>query len=160
MPTPAPAKQTRSLLPIVVGFAVVLLAVAGFLYLSLPRSSARNPAQSSASLEAKAYLPYLKLSDVAMQASENFMRQQVIEITGKIQDAGPRPLQSVDVYCLFYGVDGREIHRERLPIVNAKTNPLKPGEIRPFRLPFDSLPEGWNQALPKMVIAQITFASR
>jgi hypothetical protein len=26
-------------------------------------------------------------------------------------------------------------------------------------MPFDTLPDGWNQALPKMVIAQITFAS-
>ncbi len=93
-----------------------------------------------------------------MQASENFMRQQVIEITGKIKDAGPRSLKSVDVFCLFFGVDGREIHRERLPIVSASNNPLRPGEIRSFRLPFDSLPEGWNQTLPRMVIAQITFA--
>jgi hypothetical protein len=64
----------------------------------------------------------------------------------------------VSVYCLFYGVDGREIYRERVPIVGASAAPLKPGEVRAFRLPFDSLPEGWNQAMPKMVIAQITFA--
>jgi hypothetical protein len=24
-------------------------------------------------------------------------------------------------------------------------------------MPFDTLPDGWNQALPKMVIAQIKF---
>ncbi len=93
-----------------------------------------------------------------MKATENFMKQQLVEMQGKIANEGARSLQSVDVYCLFYGVDGHELHRERVPIVQAKALPLKPGEVRPFRLPFDSLPDGWNQALPKMVIAQITFA--
>ena len=86
------------------------------------------------------------------------MKQQVVEIQGRITNDGPRPLQSVDVYCLFSGVAGREIHREKVPIVKTKGMPLKPGETRAFRLPFDTLPEGWNQAMPRMVIAQITFA--
>lgn len=93
-----------------------------------------------------------------MKASENFMHQQVVEIEGKIANNGARPLRSVDVYCLFYGLDGRELHRERMSIVRSSTAPLKPGETRAFRLPFDSLPDGWNQAMPKMVIAQIVFA--
>ena len=99
----------------------------------------------------------LALSDVSMKASENFMRQRVVEIEGKISNNGPRPLRSIDVYCLFYGVDGRELYRERVPIVPAGA-PLKPNQGRAFRLPFDSLPDGWNQAMPKMVIAQIAFA--
>ena len=156
MPRSAPATQTRSFIPLVAGLIAVLVAVGAFFYLSRQPAQAPSP---SASPQAKAYLPNLVLSDVTMQASENFMRQQVIEITGKIKDAGPRSLKSVDVFCLFFGVDGREIHRERLPIVSASNNPLRPGEIRSFRLPFDSLPEGWNQTLPRMVIAQITFAS-
>jgi hypothetical protein len=35
---------------------------------------------------------------------------------------------------------------------------LKPHETRAFRLPFDDLPEGWNQTVPGMVIAGIAFA--
>jgi hypothetical protein len=34
---------------------------------------------------------------------------------------------------------------------------LMPGETKEFRLPFDTLPESWNQALPDLVIAQIVF---
>ena len=85
------------------------------------------------------------------------MKQQVVEVQGKITNDGPRPLKSVDIYCLFYGIDGREIHRERIPILQAKGRPLQPGEMRTFRLPFDTLPDGWNQAVPRMVIAQIAF---
>jgi hypothetical protein len=143
-------------IPIVVGLIVLLGLIAGIVYL---RRTPQKPPESGVSTEATAYLSHLSLSDVSMQASENFMKQQVIEVRGKITDNGPRALETVEVYCLFYGPDGREIHRERVPIVNSKGAPLKPGETRAFRLPFDAVPDGWNQALPKMVIAQITFAA-
>jgi hypothetical protein len=112
-----------------------------------------------ASAEAKAYLPNLRLSDVSMKATENFMRQQVVEVEGKITNNGSRAVISVSVYCLFSGVEGREVYRERVAIVPSKGTPLRPGETRNFRLPFDSLPETWNQALPRMAVAQITFAN-
>ena len=35
---------------------------------------------------------------------------------------------------------------------------LKPGESRPFRLPFDDIPAGWNNQMPQLVIAHIEFA--
>lgn len=94
-----------------------------------------------------------------MKASENFMKQQVVEVEGSVANNGDRLLNSIYVYCLFYGVDGREIHRERIAIVPPEGRSLKPGETRHFRLPFDTLPDGWNRALPKMVIAQIGFAT-
>ncbi len=93
-----------------------------------------------------------------MKATENFMRQQVVEIDGKIKNNGTRPVESVDIFCFFSGINGSPVYRERASIVPAKSLPLKPGEVRSFRLPFDSLPDTWNQALPRMVVAQITFA--
>lgn len=141
---------------ITAGAIVVALVIAAFLYWNRPAPPGSQTGPVSP--EAKAYVRNLELSDVTMKATENFMKQQVVEIEGKIRNNGPRPLQSVGIYCLFYGVDGREVHREKLPIVQAKSSPLKPAETRPFRLPFDSLPDGWNQAVPRMVIAQITFA--
>jgi hypothetical protein len=152
----AAAAKRPSVTLIVVGIIILAGLVGGVIYLSRPT---KPIVESSASAEAAAYLPHLVLSDVSMQASENFMKQQVIEVNGKITDNGPRTLKTVDVYCLFYNVEGQEIHRERLPIIQSKTAPLKPGETRPFRLPFDAVPDGWNQTLPKMVIAQITFVS-
>jgi len=86
------------------------------------------------------------------------MQQQVVEITGKITNNGPRPLAVVELFCLFRAEDGRELYRERVPIVRPGTTPLGPGQTRAFRLPFDSLPDGWNQAMPAMFIARIVFA--
>jgi hypothetical protein len=139
---------------IVIAAATVLVLIAGLGYLNRPVPTAT---EAPASDEAKAYLPNLALSDVEMKAAENFMKQQVVEIDGKISNHGPRPIRSVDVYCIFYSVDGKEVHRERVPIVRLKGNELGPDQTRAFRLPFDSLPDGWNQAMPRLAIAQITF---
>lgn len=151
-----PGETTRKLppLPVATG-AIVVVGLVAVLYLSRP---APKRATTEPSAEAKAYLPNLDLKDVTMKATENFMKQQVVEIEGSIDNKGPRPLRSIDVYCLFYGVDGHEMYRQRVPVVSSAATPLKPGETRRFRLPFDTLPGGWNQTLPKMVIAQITFA--
>ena len=155
MAAPAATSRAFPLIPVIAGSIVVLCAVLAGLYLARPGAT---PSERAVPVEAKAYLKNLALSDVAMEASENFMKQQVVEVKGFIANNGPRALRSVDVYCLFYGVNGQELHRERLPIVNARNSVLRSGEKRAFRLPFDAVPEGWNQSMPKMVIAQITFA--
>jgi biopolymer transport protein ExbD len=153
-----PNKRAIPLVPVLLAVVVVLALAAGVIYLSRPVPKA---AETAASQEAKAYLANLALSDVSMQASENLVNQKVVEVLGAISNNGPREVKSIDVYCLFYGVDGGELHRERLRIVGGAgtPGPLKPGATKSFRMPFDSLPDGWNQALPKMVIAQITFVN-
>ncbi|MBV8069140.1 MAG: hypothetical protein JO270_04495 [Acidobacteriaceae bacterium] len=157
MAVPATGARTRNPVLITIGIVFVLALAAGLVYLHRP---APAPADLSgpATPEAKAYLPNLALSNVKIQATENFMQQRVVEVLGDIANNGPRPLQSVEVYCLFYGVDGREVYRERQAIVTSKAGPLQPGQTRAFRLPFDALPESWNQAIPKLVIASIHFA--
>lgn len=157
MASPLPRLKTPNRVLIVVCVAAAAALIAGVVYLNRP-APAPAGVNGSASSEAKAYLPNLALSGVKIQASENFMQQQVVEITGGITNNGRRPLESVEVYCVFDGVNGHEIYRERQAIVNSKGGPLEPGQTRAFRLPFDSLPDGWNQALPHLVIASIHFA--
>jgi hypothetical protein len=160
MATSGAVKKIVPLTPLLFVLVVVVALIAGLGYLNKPVVQKQNAA-APASSEVRAYLSHLELSDVAMQATENFMQQQVVEVLGKISNKGPRPLAAIDVYCLFYGVDGHELRRERLPIVGGQgvRLPLQPGDTRAFRLPFDSTPEGWNQAMPKLVIAQIAFAN-
>ncbi len=99
----------------------------------------------------------LKLDNVEMSAKESFAGNMLVEITGSIANAGSRSLKLVEVNCVFYDPFGQVIMRERVPIVGAKMGGLKPGEIKAFRLPFDTLPETWNQGMPQLVIAQIVF---
>ena len=152
-----PAVSPRKISPVVLGVAgctiVVVFIAAAYLTRSAPQASLIR-----ASAEATSYLPNLQLSDVTMKAAENLMRQQVVYIDGKISNNGPRSIERIDVFCIFSGVDGREVYRERVPVVQAAKTSFGPHQMRTFELPFDSLPDSWNQAMPKLVIAQIRFA--
>jgi hypothetical protein len=160
----APAKGSVGSVPpmaIVAGF-VLALGLAGFWYLD--RASKQPPATPPPlTEEARAYVreQKLKLSEVRMKAQENYMHQSVVEITGDIGNAGERTLKTVELNCVFYDAYGLVVLRERVPIVSASISSLPgslaPGETKPFRLPFDNIPEAWNQAMPQLVIAGITF---
>jgi hypothetical protein len=145
--------QTR--LPIYAVGAVLALGAAMFVYLEKSK-----PASADLPLtpEAKAYVRNLKLSDVDMKASESYFKQVVVEISGKIENAGDRDLSVIEIYCVFYDSYGQLVLRKRLPIVGERMGGLKPGETKSFRLPFDEIPESWNHAMPQLVIAGIKFS--
>lgn len=151
MATRIAARKQFPTLPLAFGAIAVVVLIAGLIYLSRPVPRALS---SGPSAEAKAYLPNLELADVHMQASENLMQQRVVEIQGKITNKGPRTIRRIEVECIFDGLSQRNIYRERVPIVTAD---LAPNQTRQFRLPFDSLPDTWNQAMPHLVIAEIQF---
>ena len=160
MASPAVARTKIPKTALWMGAVAAAVILAALVYLERPAAKPVN--DSGATPEAKAYLSHLELSGVEMLATENFMKQQVVEIHGTIANRGPRTLTAIDVYCLFAGPDGREVHRERAPILggSGSRGPLLPNAARAFRLPFDSLPDGWNQAMPKLVIARIQFADK
>jgi hypothetical protein len=136
--------------------AIVLLGGALFAYLQW---SARHTGEEIAlTPEAKAYTRNLKLDDVTMKATASYIGQDVVEIEGKIGNAGDRPLDTVEIYCVFHDAYGQLVLRKRVPIVSPRMGGLKPGETKSFRLPFDELPESWNQAMPQLVIAGVKFS--
>ena len=143
-----------------VGVLVVALVVilgAGF-FLYLDRASRRPPPPPPPlTAEAKAYTRNLQLMDVEMQKHESYMKQAVVEITGKIGNNGSRNLRIVEINCVFYDPDGQLVLRERVPIVSQKIGGLAAGERKNFRLAFDNIPDSWNQTLPQLVIAEIVF---
>jgi hypothetical protein len=135
---------------------VVILGAGFFLYLDrASRQAAPSPAPLTA--EAKAYVHNLQLMDVDMQKHESYMKQAVVEITGKIGNNGDRNLRVVEINCVFYDPYGQLVLRQRVPIVRQKIGGLARGEIKNFRLAFDNIPDSWNQALPQLVIAEIVF---
>jgi hypothetical protein len=150
------AKQRLGFQPSTPIIAAVVVVAGGFLWwwLKQPVQPAQGPPITP---EAKAYVRNLRLAEVEMKAAESFMRQAVVEITGKIGNAGERPLKQVDLNCVFYDPYGQLVLRERVSIVKPRSGGLKPGETKSFRLAFDNLPQSWNQALPQLVIAGIQF---
>jgi hypothetical protein len=153
-------EKTRITIPpavVAIGM-VLLLGVAGFLYLNY---KAKQPPPELPPLtgDARDYVRagHLPISEVQMAAHESYLKQQVVEITGKIGNTGGRVIETAEIYCVFYDTYNQVVLRERVPIVSRKMGKLAPGEIKDFRLPFDNIPESWNQALPQIVIARIEF---
>ena len=136
--------------------ALVVILGAGF-FLYLDRASHLPPPPAPLTTEARGYVRTLQLMDVDMQKHESYLKQAVVEITGKIGNNGDRPLHVVEINCVFYDPYGQVVLRRRVPIVSQKIGGLAPAEIKNFRLAFDDIPDSWNQALPQLVIAQIVF---
>lgn len=139
-----------------VAAVVALLAAAGWGYMRY--LDLHGNVDIPLTAEARAYTRNLQLSDVEMKASENYFQQAVVEIEGKIANAGDRPLDTVEIYCVFRDPYGQLVLRRRLAIVSPRMGGLKPGETKSFRLPFDDLPTSWNQAMPQLVIAGVKFS--
>jgi len=155
--TATPKKKQIAIPPLAIVVVLLLAAgLAGFLYLD---RAARRPPPPPPPLtaEARLYVRNLKLSDVQMNAHESYLKQSVVEITGNIENAGGRKMALVEITCVFYDAYGQVVLRERVPIVSQKTGGVAPGETKSFRLPFDNIPESWNQMMPQLVIARIDF---
>jgi len=141
---------------IYIAAAVAVLGGAAFYYLEFTNSG--PPPDLPLTPEAKAYVGNLQLADVGMKGTDSYAGQTLVEIVGKITNAGDRGLDTVEIYCVFSDAYGQLVLRRRLPIVGGRMGGLKPGETKSFRLPFDELPESWNQAMPHLVIAGIKFS--
>ena len=149
--------HSRGAVPVALIVILALLAAGAGVWYFYVRRPPQPPKPPVVTPEAKAYLPYLKISDPQMGAKESFAGQMVVEITGKISNTGDRNLKLVEINCVFTDPYGLVVLRERVPIVGGRGSGLKTGETKPFRLAFDSIPQSWNQAMPQLVIAQIVF---
>ena len=147
-------KRSIPVAVIVATLAVLILGGGAGWYLTRPVIAQQDAPTSP---EAKAYVKNLRLAEVEMKATDSFASQRLVEILGKITNAGDRPLKQIDLNCVFSDPAGQILFRERVGLVKAKNGALKPGETREFRLPFDTIPSTWNQVLPQLVIAQIIF---
>jgi hypothetical protein len=143
-------------LPFVVGIAAVLVVGLGAFWW-LNQAEAAGARQPALTPEAKQYVRNLKLSNVEMKAAESYLKQEVVEIEGKITNNGDRVLNVVEINCIFRDPYTQVVLRERVAIVGRRMGNLAPGETKSFRLAFDSIPESWNKAMPDLVIAQILF---
>ncbi|MEO5925993.1 MAG: FxLYD domain-containing protein [Bryobacteraceae bacterium] len=135
----------------------ICVAVVSALLLYLEFSKPAAPQEIPLTAEAKGYIANLALEDVGIQAKLDYFGQKVVEISGNIGNKGDRNLGVVEVSCVFRDYAGKILSRQRSAIVSVKMGGLKPGETKPFRLPFDAIPVGWNNQMPQLVIAGIVF---
>lgn len=150
-------QQRRDPVPLVIGAIVALLGAGVALYLFW-QSQQQTGTVPVLTPEAEAYLPMLDLSGVEMAASDTFLEQTLVEITGSIKNLGDKTVTLVEINCVFREINGIEVAREPRVVIGPRTGPLAPQEEKSFRLAFDNLPPDWNQILPNLFVAQIEFA--
>ena len=136
--------------------AVLAVGVGTFSYFEWIARSDQPQEQIVLTDEARRYLPSLDLSGVEMSATDNALGQTLVEITGRIVNLGERPIRRIRLNCVFFDVYGIELHRALSTIVRPRQG-LAPSSEEDFRLPFDDIPEGWNQVMPSLYIAEIVF---
>jgi hypothetical protein len=152
----APQEKPK-LLSIPVIIVLVTVALGGVAFWALHTFGAKGPQEVVLTPEGKDYVKNLGLADVEMKATTSYLGQDVVEITGKITNKGDRDLRQVDLRCIFYDPYNQVIMRDVVSIVRSRDGVLKPGQTRDFRLPFDTVPPSWSQAMPQLVIAQVLF---
>jgi hypothetical protein len=136
----------------------LVLALGGGAFWWLDYQSRHHESQRPVlTVEARGYLKNLALSEVAMQANESYLKQEVVEINGKVSNNGDRVVKLVEINCVFHDPYGQVVLRERVAIAGRKAGDLRPAETKSFRLAFDSIPPSWNKQMPDLVIAQILF---
>jgi hypothetical protein len=143
-----------SKIPIAAAVLVALSVWAYFTYGPKPQP----PAPPVLTAEAKAYLQYLPLSDVSMEAAEAELKMSVTTIKGKIKNNGPRTVSSILVTCVFHDPYGQVIKREIVTLAGGRTGPMPSQAIKTFEVNFDNIPDSWNQTMPDLVIAEIKFS--
>jgi hypothetical protein len=149
------ADKSPSVLIVVVPL-VMALGGGAFWWLDY-QSRHRESQRPVLTAEARGYLKNLALSEVAMQANESYLKQEVVEIEGKVTNKGDRVLKLVEINCVFHDAYGQVVLRDRVAIAGRKAGDLRPGDTKSFRLAFDSIPPSWNKQMPDLVIAQILF---
>ena len=157
---PMKEKKPLSIPPVAIVFVLVLVAgLVGFLLYMNHAAKQPPPPVTPLTGAAKEYVHngFLPISEFKMEAHESYLKQQVVEITGRIGNTGDRVVDTVEIVCVFRDPYGQMVLRERVAIVK-KGSHLAPGENKAFRLPFDNIPDAWNQAMPDLIIARIEFS--
>src|SRR5579875_3320765 len=144
MATSARAPRNLPLVPVIAIAAVILGLIIWLAYVSRPGPPPAE--QQGLTPEAQAYAPQIAFSDLAVKAAENLMRQRVVQLEGRVADNWPRTVALLYVGCVFSGIDGSQLYRERGSIFISENATLRPGESRPFQMTFDQVPDTWNQA--------------
>ena len=155
--------EPKAWLPWIVACAVVVLVLLALAFLG--RRSAPVPEPGGAGMAAPAaYAASLPISSIEMSTADSFSGAKVTYIDGQIANTGNQTITGITAQVGFHNDLGQFAQRTVMPLTFIRTRqpyvdtepvsaaPLKPGDRRPFRLIFDTLPPDWNQQLPEIRI--------
>jgi len=147
--------------PMIVGALVVLLALGALIL------AGRN-ARSNAIAAIDPYVKNVQLSDFKLSQAENFVGGNVTYLEGKVKNAGTKTVTGAQLRVVFKNSLDEVTQSETLPLMvitarqpyidtaDLRSQPLKPGDSRDFRLTFEHVTADWNGALPEVSVQSVT----
>ena len=147
--------------PMIVGALVVLLALGALIL------AGRN-ARSTAANSADPYAKSVQLSDFKLSQAENFVGGNVTYLEGKVRNAGNKTVIGAQVRVTFKNSLQEVSQAENLPLMiitarqpyidtaDLRSQPLKPGDTRDFRLTFEHVTADWNGAMPDVEVQSVS----
>ena len=157
-PSP-PTESDSNWRPILLGVAlvVVLIGILALLSRDHPKSlSQQHP-----------YAANLKLSNLKMSASENFVGAIVTYLDGTVTNIGDKTVTHAIVHVNFKDSLGQVAQSEDVPLnvlqtggpypdtVDLSASPLAPGQGKQFRLTFEHVSNDWNHEYPELQVTDV-----
>ena len=148
--------------PMIVGALIVLLALGALIL------AGRN-ARSNATAAIDPYVKNLQLSEFKLSQAENFVGGNVTYLEGKVRNAGNKTVTGAQVRVIFKNSLDEVTQSETLPLMvitarqpyidtsDLRSQPLKPGDTRDFRLTFEHVTADWNGAVPEVQVQSVTI---
>ena len=160
------AREPRSWKPLAIAGGVILVIVAVLLVLGERSRQAANPGGAGLA-PAAAYASSLPISSVQMSDSSNLSGGKETYIDGIITNKGAQTVRAVTVQIAFKDFTGQLAGKETLPLTLVRfrepyvdtepvaSDPIQPGNARPFRLIFDAAPASWDGAYPEIRVIAV-----
>jgi hypothetical protein len=155
---PSPVTQepdnSRRFIFVAIVVVVALVLVVALLLRQPPRTAPQIPP----------YAAELKISDLKMSQSQNFVGASVTYVDGNLTNTGNKVVTHAIVRVIFKDSYGQVAQIEDVPIkllqtsgpypdtVDLNISPLAANDSKPFRLIFEHVSEQWNQAYPDLQI--------
>jgi hypothetical protein len=157
---PTSTERDSEWLPKVLGVAGILVVAALVVFLFRPKPHPQVPPNP--------YAAQLKISDLAMSTSQNFVGAKVTYIDGTLTNPGDKTVTRAVVHVTFRDSLGQVAQIEDVPVkilltsgpypdtVDLTASPLAPGQSKPIRMIFEHISEQWNQGYPEMQVIDAT----
>ncbi len=143
---------------LLIAAAAVIILVALLAVLTLRHA----PTDTGQVAAADAYASHIILDGIELSEATNGTGGKVTYVDGTVKNTGTRVLTAATLQVAFGSDDSPSPQRQTVPLTLVRTRqpyvdiepvaaePIRPGEVREFRLIFDTVPANWNTKAPEL----------
>lgn len=165
----APSREPERGFPFgtVLGALALVAVLVGFFIVLGNRHRTVDPSQPH---PPDPYAAYLSLEHLQMSESTSLSGGKSTFLDGDLTNHGRSVVTAATAQVFFANEEQLPPHLETVPVALIRARepyidtqpisatPIGPGQSRPFRLIFESIPANWNTAMPEVRIVSVSLA--